>query len=302
MLMMLMTVLAAVYSRISELVDLYKFSLGAIAYCVVRMKTVLADLGDDKAVQLAEEAKAKQERAQQLQYDWEKQKQEESSRSEGARKKDDEIDKTLSSIAQTAEGLADADVDSKPSRLAQELLDDLFPNGVYHITSKPFDDQHTTVNALLERLEGDYSEHIQALNLGPMVERLESLNEEFRERLDMSNRQVAYDEVEAAKKDAEEAFHRLIARVMCAHSDDMETFNRIMEPVAEQTELARRHYQRRGTLPPVDPESGEPIDDSENTPENDGGSPDDLQGEGQNSGGSPEGESDGESEGESEEN
>jgi hypothetical protein len=299
----MMTVMAAVYSRISELMDLYKFSLGAIAYCVVRMETVLTDLGDDKAVQLAEEAKTKQERAQQLQYDWEKQKQGDSFRDEDARRLDDEIDKTLSSIAQTAEGLATVDVDSEPSRLAEEMLDGLFPSGVYHITSKSFDDQHTTVNALLERLDDDYREHVQKLNLEPSVQRLEELNDEFGEKLDPSTREVEYDEVEAAKQEAEEAFHRLIARVMSEHSRDMEAFNRIMAPVAEQTELARRHYQRRGTLPPVDPESGEPIEDGgESTQEGDN-SPDEPEGKGQNSGGSSDDETtENDSESENEEN
>ncbi len=303
MMMIAVAVLATVYARISELIDLYKFSLGAIAYCVVRMKTTLEGLGDTRGVELAEKTKAKQERAQQLQYDWEKQKRDESMRGEGARRLDDQIDTTLSSIAQTAEGLAGADVVSKPSRLAGELLGDLFPNGVYHITSKTFDDQYTTVNALLERLNGDYSEHVKTLNLEPMVERLENLNEGFGEKLDMSSREVEYSEVEAAHREAEEAFHRLIARVMCAHSDDMERFNRIMEPVAEQTERAQRHFKRRGTVPEVDPETGEPVDESEETPEEGDDSADGLDGEGQNSGGSSEGESsDGESsEGEGEE-
>lgn len=299
MLMMLMTVLAAVYSRISELIDLYKFSLGAIAYCVVRMKTVLTDLGDDKAVQLAEEAKAKQERAQQMQYDWEKQKREDSTLGERARRLDDKIDKTISGMFRSAKGLAEMDVDNEASRLASELVDDLFPSGVFHITSKSFDDQYSTVNALLDRLKGEYAEHVDTLNLRAPVEKLGELNEEFGGELDPLGDEIEYDEVEAARADAEEAFHRLIARVMCEHSSDMETFNRIMQPVAEQAERARRHYKRRGTIPEIDEESGEPVEDTEQN--ND--SPDDLEGEGQNSGGSPRDEtSDGESEGENGEN
>jgi hypothetical protein len=99
---------------------------------------------------------------------------------------------------------------------------------------------------------------------------------------------VSYDEVEAAHTEAQNPFHGLVAQVMADYYEEMETFNRIMEPVWEQTERTRRGYQRRGEAPPVDPESGEPLE-----PTGEGDNPD---GEGQPDGGtnSPgDGESDG---------
>jgi hypothetical protein len=301
------------YEGVRDLTNIYQFPLGALMYCIVRLREVLQALNDSKAVEQCNEVEAKIERARTIQYDYEKQKNQDSMRREGAKELDNEIDQTLSSISNVAEEFASVD-DGETGRLADELRQDLFPSGVFHITSKSFDEQHLTVDELLERLNGEYDEHVEKLSLRTMVDRLEELNEEFGEVLDPASDHIEYDEVEAAKVEAEEAFNLLVARIMADYGEDMETFNRIMEPVREQSEWARRQYRRRGTVPPVDPESGEPIEqdgDQRGTPRNDGGSSDgdqsDQDGPGrQNDGGSgrpdDDGSGDGTSDGESEEN
>ncbi|MFB6351312.1 MAG: DUF6261 family protein [Bradymonadaceae bacterium] len=195
-------------------------------------------------------------------------------RREGAKSHDDQIDRALSQLADTAERFAEMEVDTDTSRLAGELSDDLFPNGVYHVTSKSFDDQHIAVDELLNRLTNSYTQHVEALNLSPLVERLRELNEEFGNKLAPQTDQVDYDEVESATVEAEDAFHLLVARIMADYGDDMETFNRILQPLHEQTERTRRHFNRRGSIPEVDPETGEPVEpdgQTDNNPQNDGG-------------------------------
>ena len=263
------------FERLADVIDLYKFSLGSMTYCVDRMRPTLEQRGDNRAVELADYAREKIDQARQHQYDWEKRDQQDPLRRDGAKSLDDRIDRALSQIAGTAERFADMEVDTETNRLAEELSDDLFPNGVYHITSKPFDDQHVAVNELLKRLTGAYAEHIDALNLTPLVEHLEQVNKQFGEELAPAANEVTYDEVESAKNEAEDAFHLLVARVMSEFGDDMETFNDIFEPIGEQTMRARRHYKHRGTIPEIDPETGEPVDpiaETEDEPQNDGGS------------------------------
>ena len=266
------------FERLGNVIDLYKFSLGSMTYCVDRLRETLEDLGNGEAVAIADRARTKLERARQLEYDWEKQKQEDPLRREGARQLDDRIDRALSQIASTADTFAAMKTDTDVSRLADELASDLFPTGVFHITSKTFEDQHVAVTELIDRLESSYSEHIQALNLTPLVEQLKDWNKAFGEKLEPRNDKVDYDEVESARVEAEDVFHLLFARVMGDYGDDIEKFNRIVAPIHEQTEWTRRHHQRRGTIPEVDPETGEPIEPVDETtegetPQNDGGSP-----------------------------
>ncbi len=261
--------------RIGELFAIYQFALGAIAYCLTVMRDILDELGNQEAVELAEMAIRKCERARQLEYDWEQQKQNDPLTRPEAKALDDKIDSTLSRLMQVAEAFADSNRETRESRLAGEMLDDLFPSGVYPITSKPFDEQNYAVDELLERLNGEFSEHVRAVGMESLVEELDDLNEQFSEELNTTGEAVAYKEVEAARADAEDAFHRLIAKVMYDYGDDMETFNRVMEPVHEQTERTRRSLKRSGRIPTIDPESGEPVDEAPEDGQPDGGSPED---------------------------
>ena len=102
-----------------------------------------------------------------------------------------------------------------------------------------------------------------------LVEQLESLNDEFGGRLEPHRDGVSYDEVETAYVELEDAFHRLLITVMHDYCTDMETLNEVLSPVQDQTERTRRHLTTRGSIPEVDPETGEPI---ENTGDGSGGS------------------------------
>jgi hypothetical protein len=239
------------------------------------MLVILRRLGNQEAIELAEKADKKHSVAAQLKYDWEQQKQQDPVANDGARELDDEIDRTLSLIYQGAEVYTGIKAESRKSELADEFIDELFPSGVYPITSLSFAEQHDAVDTLLGRLNGEFTEHLEEMNLVELVDQLAELNDEFEELLEADADQVVYDEVEAAYREAEEAFHKVIVQVMGEYADDMETFNEVMAPVHKQTELMRRHLRRNGGRPAIDPETGEPVDPSGdgNTPVNDGGSP-----------------------------
>jgi hypothetical protein len=266
--------------RLADLLALYQLALGAIAYCIRGIRDVLAELGNEKAVELADKAMEKCDRARQLQYDWEQQKEEDPLSRPEAAEIDNEIDATLSRLVTAAEVFAETNVETRQSRLADEFLEELFPSGVYPITSQPFDEQRYTVDGLLERLHGPFDEHVQAMSLTPVVDELEQLNRQFAEELDISGELLDYKEVEAARNDAEDAFHRLIVKVMHDYGHDMEQLNRILEPLKEQTERARRSLKRTGRIPEVDDETGEPVNQPQDDGQPDGGSPEDSSGDG----------------------
>jgi hypothetical protein len=253
-----------------------------------KLITIFTELGDDDGVALAEKAEQKVERAQQLQYDWEKQEQADPLALKGGRELDSKIDDTLGSLSDSVRSYADIETDSELTRLADELVEDLFPNGVFHITSKTYESQHATVEQLTDRMRSEYAEHIEELRLEPIIARIEELNAEFGELLDSAGDDVQYDEVEEAKVEAQDAFHMVVGHLLCTYGDDRETFQRVMAPINEQSRRTRRQIQRRGTIPPVDPESGEPVD-----PEGEGENPSDGSGGqtdgGQNDGGQSDG-------------
>ncbi len=279
------------YERPADTSAMYSFSLGALLYMLGKLITIFTELGDDEGAALAEKAERKVEQAQLLQYDWEKQKQADPLALRGGRELDNKIDDTLGSLSDSVSSYADIETDSELTRLADELVEDLFPNGVFHITSKAYENQHAMVQQLTDRMRSEYAEHIQELRLEPIVDRLETLNTEFGELLDSASDDVQYDEVQKAKVEAEDKFHMVVGHLLCTYGDDQETFQRLMTPINEQSRRTRRQIQRRGTIPPIDPESGEPVDpegEGENPSDGSGGQTDGGQNDGGQSDGSQE--------------
>lgn len=260
--------------RPGEMLDIYKHPIGAIGFIVMRMLERLERLGNQQAVEIARRAREKQKKANALQYDWEQQKKEDPITNEEAQQLDDRIDATLTSLKTGAEVFTTIEQQTEQKQLAEEFLDGLFADGVYPITSQRFTVQHSMVDHLVSRLDGEFSEHVDRLNLRALVDQLARLNDEFGEALRFDIEQVEYAEVEAAYDEAEEAFHKLLIQVMCDYKDDLETFDEVIAPFKEQEERTRRMLKRRANLPEIDPETGEPIDETEPT-SGEEGEPDD---------------------------
>lgn len=258
--------------RIGELLNLYQFSLGGIAYCIGEMRPRLKEEGNSEALELADKTLEKTRAARQQRYDWDQRKRQDPLKREGTKELDNRIDQTLSGLLKVAESLADLELESERTRLAEEFVDDLFPSGVYPITSKTFADQQFAVAELIERMKGDYAEHVEKMKVKEYVQQLESLNTEFGELLAPAHEGVSYDEVESSFQEAENLFHGLIGKIMGAYYADTDTLNRVMKPVLEQTERTRRHLKRRGTIPEVDPETGEPVEPTDGGSSGDGDS------------------------------
>lgn len=262
--------------RLALFLKLYQFSLGSLKYILTRTRTRLDEQGNQEAVELVDEALEKHSIAVDTEYQWDQTKREDRLKRQGTVELDDRIDETLSSILNVAEGLTKMPDGSDQCQCAEKLLGEFFPEGVYPVTSKPFDDQHAHVDSLVNRMRDEYGDHLETLNLTGLVDQLDKLNQEFGEKLEPV-RGVEYDDVQAAYMEVEDAFHRAFVNILDAYSDDMETLNHVLEPLMEQRELTRRYQKRRGSVPEVDPETGEPIDESDGEPpvsEDDQQSPD----------------------------
>lgn len=258
------------------------YPLSALAYMNMHLKEELEERANKEAVQDAEEAIRLQERAITAEYDYDAQKDQDPMVREGAQELDNRIDTTLSQLLQAAEAFAALEAETRQKQLAEELIDELMPTGVYPITSKSFGEQHLAVDEMLGRLRGDFSEHIEVLSLDEIVEQLAELNEEFGEKVNRPGDTVTYDEVQAARAEAQDAFDRLLIKILHDYGDDLETLRDILEPVHDQERKMQRALKRTGQAQEVDPETGEPVEPNEQ--DSPGGGPAD--------GGSPEGEGD----------
>ncbi len=278
------------WEKLSDGSTLYAKPPGAVGYCTNRMVGDLERRGFERGVEQAKVVLKLQQGAVQKRYAWKQEKKLEPLRRNGTQELDNQIDGAISSLVDAVQAFTTLPEGTEKHRLAEEFLDGLFPEGVYPITSSKFTEQHADVAHLVEMMRGDYAEHVDRLGLRDLVDRIDSLNEEFGERLEPDKEGVTYDEVQAAITDAEEAFHELVAMVVGEWATDLETINDILEPVFEIEKRTRRHMKRRGTIPEVDPETGEPVNDggeptdgsdSEPPSGEDGEGPSDEQGDGE---------------------
>lgn len=265
---------------LEERLAMYQPKVSSMQYSTSEVKRKLSDYDDQRLEEIVQEAVEDIDHAAELEFAWNTSKSARSDARAGSVETDNKIDRTISSIHRVAKAIADAPGESTKKEYAQRLVDEVFPEGVYPITSVEFQEQRMHVDELLEKLTGEYADCIDALGLNDELATLQDLQETFREQLSMVDHEaVTFDQVQAARVEARESFYRMVAVIMGNYCDQPEAFRDLMEPIDQQQEKIERYVTRRGEIPEMDPESGEP---SEPTPDE---SPEDSSdGESSNSG------------------
>jgi hypothetical protein len=246
-------------TRIGDRLDYYQMKVSAIRYCLKQIDAMLDDVENPRLQEKVDEAMELNDRAAELEYDWDNRKKRRRRARQGSRETDDKIDRTLSAIYQVVQNNIELAAEGRSTELARELKDDLFRNGVYPITSATFERQHMHVEQILERLDDKFAEHVDVLGLENFVDRLAELNETFGEQLKIVDEDaISFDEVQAARVEGREAFHKVIHVIFGDYVDDPETRRKLLGPVERIDERIGRYVSRRGQIPEVDPDSGEP--------------------------------------------
>ena len=251
------------FERIGEGFNFYRHTPGSISYCATQMRATLEQLGNAEALERLDEVDKACLLARRKRYDWDQRKTMDLMRRQGSRKWDDRVDRTLGALARAPEPYASLVGESEVKRLAVEFGEKLFPAGVRPITTQRYEDQHASVKEILSRLDDEFADHVDKLHLGPIVEQLKEFNRHYGESLKIDSSGVSHSDVEASRVAAEEAFHKLLIKVMHDYMDDLETLNNVLKPFFRQEERLRRHYQRRGSVPEIDPATGEALDPDE---------------------------------------
>ncbi len=248
-------------SRIGERLDYRQFGLGAVRYCLNRQEESAEGLDNPRLAEQIRKALMLNRRAGELELDWKNERAEASDARNKAASIDDKVDRTLSSLNDMINAHADLETECRERTLAREMREELFPAGVYPITSAQFDEQHMHVADLLKAIDQGFTEHVDALGLRAVVESLRELNEKFGEQLDLaSTERVTFDEVREARRKGRDAFHKVIFMIYGDYANEPEIREELLAPVEAQDARIARSYKTQGEAPDVDPETGEPTD------------------------------------------
>ena len=71
---------------------------------------------------------------------------------------------------------------------------------------------------------------------------------------------VTYDEVQAAHQKALNGFFGVVLAIWNNYLDDPHTRNKLLAVIHEQNARIARHYQRRNTVPEIDPDTGKIVE------------------------------------------
>lgn len=246
--------------RIGEHLDYHQMKTGSVRYCLNEIEVRLDDYDNERLESRVLQALRLNDVAARLEYEWVVSVRD---RSDGIREGtveiDNKIDRTVTAIYRVANTNAELPSDRVQTDLAEELVRELFPRGVTPITSVRFERQHEHVERLLGRLREDFSNHVTALGLDAQVDALEKLHKRFEEQIEAtSNDAVRFDQVEAARVAGQDAFHKVLYTIYADYCDDDDVRRELLRPVEEQQRRIERYVNRRGEIPEVDPESGEP--------------------------------------------
>jgi hypothetical protein len=162
-----------------------------------------------------------------------------------------------SSLANNVGGL---DENAAAASASQRILEQIFPQGVKPIISLPFEDQLAVNDVIISRLKEDLREDADRASVGHFVQRLESLNDEFREELRKpQTKEIDYEELVAARDKGNLNVRYYVASVLAAYppdGDDADQGVALLQPILEQSERMRQSRRGRRTPQDIDPDTG----------------------------------------------
>lgn len=227
-----------------------------------------AEIDNAGLKRMVEEALAANTESRALAFDWRNQRKTAPLRREGIAEVDARADRALSQLARAVANWAELELDHPNRQMGRRLQAALFPEGVGVTTSLRYEDQNAAIDELLGRLRRDFSTESNALGLQLYVTQLAAVNAEYTERLSgLKTDAVTYDQVQEAHRVGLDAYFAVILRVWNDYLQDPATRAKLLAPVDEQDQRVRAYYKRRRVAPPIDPETGEVLDEEAGGPD-----------------------------------
>jgi hypothetical protein len=182
---------------------------------------------------------------------------------------DAKLDKLLSLLNATLGGFIEV-FEGQKAQLALKVREAIFRDGVAHITSRPFVEQHELVKLLIHDLRtGELAAAVAVLQLGQWVERLEELNAAYGQHLTRPER-VSVEMVRASDTRAWIALVEVVTAVLAVYptnaDPDVAGRHHLLIPLVEQEqEAALLRARRRNGAPEelaVEEDEGLPAEDT----------------------------------------
>ena len=174
--------------------------------------------------------------------------------------------KGLREDATLAELVGDEDEATREQRerqvaRAEELIHELFPNGVRSITQLEYEDQLARVHQIVAAMTSDYGDVVDGFQLTPIVGRLKRLNDHFEQLLKATDPpRLSYKTVRNARDRGQRNLLKTVAIILGTYHRDEQSAVRaaLLQPILTQNDEIAEYHQERQPVVDVNPDTGVP--------------------------------------------
>ncbi|MDI1448049.1 hypothetical protein [Polyangium sp. 6x1] len=253
-------------TSLAAIFDIYSFSLGRRLFAIAQVRSAALTSGEPDVVTFAESCVDHDETLRNMEAHWAARDEKAPAFAPEAKILDVAIDGVLGAIRDTAERQVEASAPGDPIALkGVGLLKELFPRGLFAVTSLPFVEELCEVERILAALESPTrAALVHELGLSRYVARLSDLVQQYRAALEKPlPPQVTFAEVKAARAEGQRRMLQLIAMIVGRYPSD-EPADRagraaLLGPILQQNEAIGQALRARRAADDVDPKTGEPV-------------------------------------------
>ncbi|MBN2530191.1 MAG: hypothetical protein JXR76_27620 [Deltaproteobacteria bacterium] len=215
---------------------------------------------------LIEEAIAHDTKTVDMELAWARSKEVSSARGQAVQI-DNQIDGLLGAIQSSLKSTVAVLPGNDPVAVAaQKLIAQLFPEGVRAIITLSFEDQLVVNDAIIQRLTGELAGEAGTTGILPFVNRLETLNAQFRTELENSDKkEIHYNTIAAANDKGNLYLRRITAVILGAWNadtpEDTQKRQTLLAPILDQCDRVRLARKGRRAALDVDPDTGKELGD-----------------------------------------
>ncbi|MBI5493828.1 MAG: hypothetical protein HY904_02310 [Deltaproteobacteria bacterium] len=255
-------------ATLESLLNVYSLPTGRRIVALRAVREVAAALGLTVLVSFLDTAIAHDEQTRAVELDWVRQKRQPAANPGEAVVVDTELDRVLGGIHAVLTGVVEGALPGQPVEEARTLLTLLFPAGLAGLTQGTHVDEATAVQAVLREVsKPEHATRIQALRLGPSLDRVEQLATRMTGILSAAAKSptLQYSSVIDSQQKGLSNLRETVARVIALHvsesQPDTQARARLLEGVLRQGEAFAEAYKRRRGGMDVNPVTGEPAED-----------------------------------------
>jgi hypothetical protein len=173
------------------------------------------------------------------------------------------VDRTLGAIRDGAMNETQGAAPDDPIHAkAAAFVNQIFPLGVFEVTSLAFIDELAAVDDIVVLLKGKLAGAVKEFSLGTLVKRLADLAVQYREALEAPPESlVAFGKVRAARAEMQGMLLETVAIIVGKHHERTPegTAARLslLEPILKQNEAIGQYLKARRSVQDVNPDTGE---------------------------------------------